>query len=168
MHVATGAKVIAILITIGLVLQVIQSVVSFTGNSGHGGVLGMGVGSFIIGAAVVVCLFLGLRSERAVFLLPYLVVQGLGMIGCGLLIILCIIALASTTSGFAHDFVKGFSYNSSTPDDDAIRVMAIVFIVVFILYIAIQAWFFWVVYKCYVFFREQALYAHKMVVGYSG
>jgi hypothetical protein len=66
----TGTLVIAILWAKWLVLNLISGT-----TSGYAGIVYYSIVSFIIGVIVVACMFYAVHTERAGFLIPYLVFQ---------------------------------------------------------------------------------------------
>lgn len=59
----------------GAVLQALQLLSTFENNATDGSVLAMIIVSITICCALAICLYLGSESERAVFFIPYFVLQ---------------------------------------------------------------------------------------------
>uniref|UniRef100_A0A914X971 Lysosomal-associated transmembrane protein 4B n=1 Tax=Plectus sambesii TaxID=2011161 RepID=A0A914X971_9BILA len=160
-HVKTGTLIIAVLAVIGLVLNFVYYAVVRS----HSINLASSIGSLVIGGAVVACVFYALRAQRAAFLLPYMILQVVGIFFSIGLIILCTFALAGAE--FPQTVLKqALGEEKISPD---IKTYSIILIVSFAINIALALWFLWVVYKCFVFFRDQANFAinNTTNVGYT-
>uniref|UniRef100_A0A914X474 Lysosomal-associated transmembrane protein 4B n=1 Tax=Plectus sambesii TaxID=2011161 RepID=A0A914X474_9BILA len=160
-HVKTGTLIIAVLAVIGLLLNFVYYAVVRS----HSINLASSIGSLVIGGAVVACVFYALRTQRAAFLLPYMILQVVGIFFIFGLIILCIFALAGAE--FPQTVLRqALGEDKISPD---IKMISIILIVSFAINIALALWFLWVVYKCFVFFRDQANFAinNTTNVGYT-
>uniref|UniRef100_A0A914X7L2 DUF7027 domain-containing protein n=1 Tax=Plectus sambesii TaxID=2011161 RepID=A0A914X7L2_9BILA len=156
-HVKTGALVVAILMAIALGLNLISNVVYYNNNNNGSGGFGSSIAGALIGGVVCALLFYGIRLERAGFLMPYLILQGIGIVVLTIGAIICFVGAVSNAK-FARDFADEWVYNNGDMNG---RTVAIVAFISLLITVIIQVWFFWVVYKCYVFFRLQCAYIHS-------
>jgi len=156
-HAKTGTLIIAILAVIGLIFHVPYSL-SMGYNATN---LASSIISLFISGVAVACVFYALYVKRASFLIPYMVLQILGILVFVGLIVLCIFAL--TGAAFPQSiFRQSLGQHANGID---MKTLAAVLIVAFVIDILLLLWFFWVVYKCFIFFRDRANYAINNTTG---
>uniref|UniRef100_A0A914XA98 Uncharacterized protein n=1 Tax=Plectus sambesii TaxID=2011161 RepID=A0A914XA98_9BILA len=161
-HVKTGTVIIAILAITELVLKFVIA----TGTSGsHITSMARSSGALIIGGAVITCVFYALRAQRAAFLLPYMILLVVGIFWSVGWIIISFFALAG--ADFPQSILRQFIGEDTISTD--IKTISSTLIVISAINITLSLWFLWVVYKCFMFFRDQATFEINSTtdVGYA-
>uniref|UniRef100_A0A914XCX9 Lysosomal-associated transmembrane protein 4B n=1 Tax=Plectus sambesii TaxID=2011161 RepID=A0A914XCX9_9BILA len=118
--------------------------------------LAINIGFLVIYGAAIPCVFYALRARRAAFLLPYMIVQVVDICFSTGVIILYIFALAGAE--FPLPILRLLMEDDDTISSD-IRTISSILIALFAIIISFSLWFLWVVYKCFVFFRDQGNFA---------
>jgi len=149
MHVQLGASLIAIFSLCGLSINLAYRVTQnqFTAS----GIIPLLVGSF-----AVFTLILGLRLKKEVLLIPYLIVQTLGILAVIVLLILCFSSLvASTFSSNEHTASKdailshrSFELKHTTNEEDE-GLNTQLTIIMLLCELLLQIWFLRVVWQAY-------------------
>uniref|UniRef100_A0A914X330 Lysosomal-associated transmembrane protein 4B n=1 Tax=Plectus sambesii TaxID=2011161 RepID=A0A914X330_9BILA len=146
-HIKTGTLIIAILAVTGPVLNFLSTAGRMQSINPDGS-----ISSLVIGGAAVACVFYALYAQRAAFLLPFMILQAIKIIGFIALIILFIFVLAGAEF---PETVRREAAGEETISID-IKMIISILIAFYAIIISFSLWFLWVVYKCYVFFRDQA------------
>jgi len=142
MHLRTATLIIGALETLALVVSFISVVVRYSnGTEKVGSLVGVIISSIIIAVAVV-CLFLAVRRQYPLLLLPHIAIQILGIIG---LLIFVIVRSATAISSALHK-------NDIDPYGDTLGT-DIGLLVVALIATGINTWFVVVVAKYYHFLR---------------
>uniref|UniRef100_A0A914X966 Lysosomal-associated transmembrane protein 4B n=1 Tax=Plectus sambesii TaxID=2011161 RepID=A0A914X966_9BILA len=162
-HVKTGTLIIAVLAVIVLVMDFVTVVAAWGSNTTD---LPYSIGSLVIFGAAIACVFYALRAQRAAFLLPYMTLLVLGICFSAGVIILCIFALGGAE--FPQPILRQLLEDDDTTSSD-VKMTPSILMVSYAIFISFSLWFLWVVYKCFVFFRDQANFAinNTTSVGYT-
>jgi len=160
-HVRTWGLVIGILELIGIVLQVIGSIVSYAmGNSRNSdnyaantpGALAGGIIGFILWVIAVALLLVGIKKEKHLYLIFHLVLQILSIIGCIIYAIIFFVAVG-TVSTIAYN---GNNQNARYAENAAVGA-GIGFGVVLLIVAAVEIFFFYAIFRCYKYLKEKRL-----------
>uniref|UniRef100_A0A914X2G7 Lysosomal-associated transmembrane protein 4B n=1 Tax=Plectus sambesii TaxID=2011161 RepID=A0A914X2G7_9BILA len=142
-HVWRCAAVLAIFTAIWLLANIVQVIAIYSTPGISAIFLSIVLVVLILYAILTGVLIFALKSERPKLILPFLQFQGLAIIVCIGMVILCIISLSS------------LKRNNGDTWFDSIHSFSIVLLIEMIVDILFQAVVFYVVYKCYRFLREK-------------
>uniref|UniRef100_A0A914PTS8 DUF7027 domain-containing protein n=1 Tax=Panagrolaimus davidi TaxID=227884 RepID=A0A914PTS8_9BILA len=161
MHAKTGAMIIAILSAISLFYLIYVSI-GFINNDEKRWFNWAALINWILLIPVVICLFVGLFTKNQYLLLPYIFREIISVILSVTLAIILIYTFSTAESDDIKEAKKRMGIESYNVSNGVIIGAAILQI---ILELSFTAWFIWVIFLCYRYFRDVKNFPGQTFIG---
>jgi len=162
-HATTGVRIIAGMLCITVLFELWHLIVTLASGGSGGAILGS-LTQLLIGALIAATVFCALFKERAAYLIPYLVLQVVGL-AAGAVFLVAFVYISLFGNG---DTIMAFieSHGNTVKDvtndkqalDDTLGYMSWLMVASFACVLALQIWLISIVFACWRFYRDKTLF----------
>uniref|UniRef100_A0A914UN57 Transmembrane protein n=1 Tax=Plectus sambesii TaxID=2011161 RepID=A0A914UN57_9BILA len=167
-HATTGVKIIAGMLCVTVILELWHFIVTAV-SSGNGAALVASASQLLVGVAIAWTVIYALCTEKAGYLLPYLVLQAIGLAAGMVFLVtfLCISLFGNSETVLTWLEDQGHTMDEKAKHDFEAQLGRVSWLLVlsFVLVVLLQVWLISIVVACWRYFRGKR--AHGFIVSYG-
>lgn len=159
-RITTCVKIIGILELIGVTIDLIGTIVTYSQSptSGRRSDLIIGIVTFLVAVVIIGMLFYGMAKQKAIYLLPHLIMQIIGLV----LLAVGVILFGLSASAAAAGAAANYKYTEEHYDATTVAVCVVILVLLLLVFL-LEILFFINVLRCYRYLKEKTIY-ERMVI----